>query len=1084
MAAPTSFLMLYFVCRFSIALAATPNITTDQYALLALKAHISFDPQNHWTKNWSNTNTSVCNWVGVICGSRHNRVMALNLSFIGLVGTIPPHIGNLSFLVSLNIQNNSFHGSIPIELSHLTRLKFFDFGNNEFNGAIPSQMGSLTRLRKLYLNDNNFTGTIPPSLSNISSLQVIALGNNQLSGTIPSSIFKISSLQEIYLGASKLSGPISSIFFNISSLQIIELGENMLYGGLSTYMFDHLPNLQYLSISRNQFSGELPKIGNLTMLTELYLDGNNFEGRLPLEIGNLTMLTELYLSNNNFEGLIPNQIGNLQNLEVFDIEINGFFGTIPFGIFNISTMRQIGMTSNNLSGHLPSNMGLVLPNLEQLFLGINKLSGTIPDSISNASQLTHIDLSWNSFSGLIPNELGNLRFLQLLNLEFNDLTVESPKLSIFSYLSNCINLVHLLLSENHLNGFLPKSIGNLSLSLQTLYLYECKLKGSIPIEIGNLSGLTTLTLSNNELRGFVPATIGSLRMLQGLGLDGNRLQGTIPSELCYLRSLVELFLASNDLSGRIPRCMDNMTSLRAIDLGFNQLTSMIPLSLWRLTNLLEVDFSSNSLSGPLSSEIEKMKVLRILNLSRNQLSGDIPKTVGGLKDLTNLSLARNRLQGSIPVSFGELVSLEFLDLSDNNLSGEIPKSLEGLHYLKYLNLSFNKLQGEIPTSGPFLNFSATSFMSNNALCGAARLKVPPCEEGDPRRKKTTLSNMLRYVLPTIGFIVLVMTLAFAWKRWKKRNPKSPGQADLYPLVTWRRVSQQQLVQATNGFSSNNLLGEGSFGSVYQGTLSDGMNIAIKIMNLQVKGAFKSFDVECEVLRNIRHRNLVKIITICSNIDFKALVLEYMPNGNLEKWLHSQDHYLNILQRLNIMIDIASALEYLHHGYSIAIIHCDLKPSNVLLDEEMVAHVADFGIAKLLDDKDSMLQTMTLATFGYMAPEYGLDGVVSTRGDVYSYGILLMETFTRKKPTDDMFIGEMTLKHWVDESLLTSILNIVDADLLRNEIEHAALEDCISSVMRLALDCCAESPTQRIEIKNVSATLNKVKLKFIVDSRRS
>ncbi|KAF5471991.1 hypothetical protein F2P56_008746 [Juglans regia] len=295
-----------------------------------------------------------------------------------------------------------------------------------------------------------------------------------------------------------------------------------------------------------------------------------------------------------------------------------------------------------------------------------------------------------------------------------------------------------------------------------------------------------------------------------------------------------------------------MTSLRALYLGFNQLTYVIPLSLWRLTYLLEVDFSSNSLSGSLSSKIEKMNVLRILNLSRNQLSGDIPKTIGSLKDLNNLSLAINRLQGSIPVSFGELVSLEFLDLSDNNLSGKIPKSLEGLHHLKYLNLSFNKLQGEIPTSGPFLNFSDASFMSNNALCGAPRLKVLPWKEGDLCKNKTTWPHMLRYILPTIGFIMLAVTLAFAWKRWKKRNPKSPAEADLYPLVTWRRIFHQQLVQATNGFSSNNLLGKGSFGLVYQGTLSDGMNIAIKIMNLQMEGAFKSFDAKCEVLRNIRH----------------------------------------------------------------------------------------------------------------------------------------------------------------------------------------------------------------------------------------
>jgi LRR receptor-like serine/threonine-protein kinase FLS2 len=142
---------------------------------------------------------------------------------------------------------------------------------------------------------------------------------------------------------------------------------------------------------------------------------------------------------------------------------------------------------------------------------------------------------------------------------------------------------------------------------------------------------------------------------------------------------------------------------------------------------------------------------------------------------------------------------------------------------------------------------------------------------------------------------------------------------------------------------------------------------VKVFNLQVERALKSFDDECEVMSKICHRNLVKIISCCSNIDFKALVLEYMPNGSLEKWLYSHNYCLDILQRLNIMIDVASALEYLHHGYGTPIVHCDLKPSNVLLDEDMVAHVGDFGIAKLLGEEDSMTQTHTLATIGYMAP---------------------------------------------------------------------------------------------------------------------
>jgi LRR receptor-like serine/threonine-protein kinase FLS2 len=549
------------------------------------------------------------------------------------------------------------------------------------------------------------------------------------------------------------------------------------------------------------------------------------------------------------------------------------------------------------------------------------------------------------------------------------LTIDSStsELNIFSSLSNLAYLTHLYLSNNLLNDILPSSVGNLSTSLQQLQINNCNIKGTIPIDIGNLSNLISLELQNNELIGPIPSTLGRLHKLQGLGLDDNRLEGPIPSELCHLESLYKMLLDGNEISGPIPACVNNLTSLGALYLDFNRLNSTIPLSLWSLTNILEVKLSANSLSGPLSLEIENLKVLSVLELSRNQLSGFIPATIGSLKNLVNLSLACNRLEGSIPESFGELVSLEFLDLSNNNLSGKIPKSLETVSQLKYLNLSFNRLQGEIPVAGPFVNFSAASFMSNDGLCGVPRLHVPPCKAIDPRPKTTATAHILKYVLPTIGLTTFVVALVLVWTRRQKRNMKIPVEEKSLALATWRRISQQELLQATEGFSASNLLGKGSFGSIYQGRLSDGMIVAIKVFDLVVEGAFKSFDIECGILRNIRHQNLLKIISTCSNMDFKAFVLEYMPNGNLEKWLHSQDHCLSILQRLNIMINVASALEYLHYGYSIPIVHCDLKPNNILLDEDLVAHVADFGIAKLLGDGDSMMQTMTLATIGYMAP---------------------------------------------------------------------------------------------------------------------
>ncbi|XP_049361162.1 receptor kinase-like protein Xa21 [Solanum verrucosum] len=180
----------------------------------------------------------------------------------------------------------------------------------------------------------------------------------------------------------------------------------------------------------------------------------------------------------------------------------------------------------------------------------------------------------------------------------------------------------------------------------------------------------------------------------------------------------------------------------------------------------------------------------------------------------------------------------------------------------------------------------------------------------------------------------------------------------------KRKYKALFVRRTDLFHlESNLIGSGSFGSIYKGVLRSGTSIAVKVFNLKLEVAFKSFDTECEVLCSLRHRNLVKVITSCSNLDFKALVLEYMPNESLDKYLYSHNYFLDIRQRLSIMIDVACALEYLHHGCSLPVIHCDLKPSNVLMDEDMVVHLSDFGISKLLGEDESDLYTKTLATIG-------------------------------------------------------------------------------------------------------------------------
>ncbi|MBA0603938.1 hypothetical protein Gorai_025080, partial [Gossypium raimondii] len=611
-------------------------------------------------------------------------------------------------------------------------------------------------------------------------------------------------------------------------------------------------------------------------------------------------------------------------------------------------------------------------NLEELHLWGNNLSGNIPESISNVSKLRNIALMANSFSGHIPNSLGNLTFLEELRLWKNNLTIETNsngEWSFFASLLNCKYLKVLDLSVNPLKGVLPTSISNLSETLQVFSCGDCRIEGTIPTEIGRLNNAMILELTNNELIGSIPTTIGGLTNLQYLGLSGNKLKGSIPHDLCGLKGLFELSLDDNELDGPLPPCLGELTSMRKLHLSFNKLHSSIPFSLWSLKDILEVDLSSNYFNGSLPLEIGKLSVLQHLNLSMNSLSNDIPSTIGNLRDLQVLALSSNRFQGLIPTSFGDLVSLESLDLSDNNLSGVIPRSLEGLRHLNNFNVSLNRLEGEIPSGGPFANFTSQSFMKNYALCGPPRLQVSPCKRNTHRNSKKTLLHVLRYVLPIVVSIIIVVTLIVVCTPLKKKRKSTSSTTieDSFPLKEWKRISYDQLSKATDGFSGGNILGSGSFGTVYKGILFDETEVAIKVFNLQIEGAFRSFDVECEVMSKIIHRNLVKVITCCSTTDFKALVLELMPNGNLEKWLYSNNHFLDILQRINIMIDVASALEYLHSGYSTPLIHCDLKPSNVLLDKDMIAHVGDFGIAKLLGEGDSMKQTMTLATIGYMAP---------------------------------------------------------------------------------------------------------------------
>ncbi|XP_047949356.1 probable LRR receptor-like serine/threonine-protein kinase At3g47570 [Salvia hispanica] len=1093
------------------------SLATDQTALLSLKQNIIFDPSHTLAANWTNS-SSVCSWIGVSCSLRHHRVAALNLSYMNLSGSIPPQLGQLSFLASLDLTSNlfsgalphelsflhSFVGSIPKSLSNLTSLEFLNLNYNSLSGEIPKELGRLENLDSLYISWNHLFGAIPSAIFNLSKLVSIGFTGNELSGSLPTDMCtNLPFLVQIYFSKNQLSGAIPTNLSHCSELQLLSLSYNSFTGQIpaeigyltalhtlflgGNYLNGTLPaeignlhNLVFFAVEKNQIGGSFPFsiFMNMSSLQELTLWRNKFTGNLSKEVGNLTMLIELSISENYMTGIIPTEIGQLYQMYKLSIDDNNLSGSIPNGLFNISTLQVLSLTENALSGVLPPNLCQheALPIFEELYLGENSISGPIPNSISNCSQLRFLSLNENKFSGYIPTDLGNLRLLLRLDLFSNNL---SSNLDFITSLSNCRSLNRLGLGDNPLYGAIPTSIGNLSSSLQQIYAAGCKLNGAIPAQIANLTSLAVLNFHDNELSGNVPLSIKHLCDLQGLYLGANMLKGPFPYAICDLYNLVHIDLSRNQFSGSIPNCLGNASSLRVVFLNANMFHSSIPSSLWGLEDLLNLDFSSNSFTGFLPQEISNLGATISIDLSMNQLSGSIPDTIGKLQNLANLSLANNRLEGSIPVSMGSMISLVALDLSHNNLSGSIPKSLEELQYLNYFNVSFNSLSGEIPSGGSFRNFTMDSFKGNEALCGIPRFHVPIClAVSNHVSKRKRVERALFVAFGVVAFVSIV-SLAFILFRCKRKD-KTTREVDELISIVPERISYYELMQATAHLSESNLLGIGSSCSVYKGILNNGNVVAVKVFNLQLQGILRRFDVECEILRSIRHRCLTSVLSCCSNEEFKALVLEYMPMGNLDIWLYSHNHCLNFMERLNIMIDVASALEYLHHGCSTPIVQSDLKPSNVLLDEDMVGHVSDFGIAKLLCDGDSMVLTNTLGTLGYIAPEYGSEGLVSTRCDVYSYGVMLMEVFTRKRPSDDMFVGDLSLKSWIERSVPEFTYQVIDANLVMNVEEENGdkIVKFTTSILELACKCSAHSPNKRINMKEAIAELQKIKHGFL------
>ncbi|KAK1282833.1 Leucine-rich repeat receptor-like tyrosine-protein kinase [Acorus calamus] len=818
---------------------------------------------------------------------------------------------------------------------------------------------------------------------------------------------------------------------------------------------------------------------------ELDLSRRGLQGNLS-SISGLALLRVLDLSFNSFVGSIPGSIESLSALEILDFSSNKFEGPIIPGLGRLSGLKSLNLSYNFLTGRIPDEMKSI-EGLEELQLSGNNLSGSIPLWVGNLIQLKVFSAYENRLLGSIPRNLGSLSPLQVLNLHSNQLVGPIPGSIFFSG-----RLEILILTLNELNGSIPDSIGNCR-GLSNVRIGNNRLTGPVPEAIGKVSGLTYFEADNNRLSGGVSLGFARCMNLTLLNLASNQLSGIVPPELGWLKNLQELIISDNGLTGEIPMLLLTCKSLNKLDLSNNRFNGSLPRGLCNGTRLQFLLLNGNSLTGEVPPEIGNCGRLLQLQLGGNYLTGLIPPDVGRLKNLQiALNLSFNGFKGPIPRDLGKLDKLVSLDVSNNQLTGSIPAELKGMLSLIEVNFSNNLLMGPIPIFGPFQKSLSSSFLGNKGLCGYPLNQSCDGSYGvEENHHKVSYKIVLAVIGSglTVFMAVMVVVVLFMVRERQEMAAKAAAAAEgneisNAPLVVVGNVFVENLKQAIDlesavkaSLKDSNKVGSGTFSTTYKAVMPSGLVLSVKQLksiDRTVVHYQNKMVRELERLGNLCHENLMRPIGYVIYEDVALLLHHHMQNGTLFRLLHESSK-LNFEpdwpRRLSIAVGIAEGLAFLHH---VAIIHLDISSCNVFLDAGFKPLIGEIEVAKLLDPSKGTASISAVAgSFGYIPPEYAYTMQVTAPGNVYSYGVVLLEILTSRPPVDEAFGEGIDLVKWVHgasgrgetpEQIMDSRLSTVSFAWRRQML----------GVLKVAMSCTETTPAKRPKMKKVVEMLLEAK----------